>query len=452
MDLSSTIAGIATPIGVSATGVIRVSGDGALTICDAVIKGKKPSDMPANTTAWARCVDANSGQVIDEVVVAVFRAPKSFTGQDTVELSCHGSPYVLQRVMLALLEAGARQAGPGEFTKRAFLNGKMDLAMAEAVGDLIQAQSEAAHRVALNQMRGGVSKKLAYLRQQLVDLAALLELELDFGEEDVAFANRDTLKQILTDIRQEIDGLIGSFITGKMIKEGVQVVIVGKPNAGKSTLLNALVQEEKAIVTAQEGTTRDLIEEVAEIIGVLFRFFDTAGLRQGTDEVELIGIQRAKDKMLQADLVIYLFDATVTTAEMLDKELMQIPRDKRVLVVGNKIDLVTTDGDLPGRTGLVYISAKGKLHMDKLEKALVEAVGLDGYAQETMITSVRHTQALIEARKALEEVLLGLEGLVSSELLVQDLRIVMDAIGSITGEISPNEVLGAVFSRFCIGK
>jgi tRNA modification GTPase len=354
--------------------------------------------------------------------------------------------------MLALLEAGARQAGPGEFTKRAFLNGKMDLAMAEAVGDLIQAQSEAAHRVALNQMRGGVSKKLAYLRQQLVDLAALLELELDFGEEDVAFANRDTLKQILTDIRQEMDGLIGSFITGKMIKEGVQVVIVGKPNAGKSTLLNTLVQEEKAIVTAQEGTTRDLIEEVAEIFGVLFRFFDTAGLRQGTDEVELIGIQRAKDKMLQADLVIYLFDATVTTAEMLDKELMQIPRDKRVLVVGNKIDLVTTDGDLPGRTGLVYISAKGKLHMDKLEKALVEAVGLDGYAQETMITSVRHTQALIEARKALEEVQSGLEGLVSSELLVQDLRIVMDAIGSITGEISPNEVLGAVFSRFCIGK
>ncbi|MGB0430436.1 MAG: tRNA uridine-5-carboxymethylaminomethyl(34) synthesis GTPase MnmE, partial [Bacteroidia bacterium] len=339
MDFSSTIAAIATPTGVSATGMIRVSGADTFKLVQKAFKGKKLAEQESHTMHFGRITDANA-QVIDEVVIGIFKAPRSFTGENVAEISCHGSPYILQRVMERLYEVGIRQAAAGEFTKRAFLNGKMDLTKAEAVGDLIHSESQGAHLSAINQLKGGISDKVKELREELVKLTSLLELELDFGEEDVEFADRTHLTDLLGRIKAEVKTLIASFSTGKMVKNGVQVAIVGKPNAGKSTLLNVILKEEKAIVSSVAGTTRDIIEDVAEIEGILFRFFDTAGLRETTDEVEGIGIERARKKMEQAHLIIYLYDVNEMSEQELKLEIEALPKDKPMVVVGNKIDLL----------------------------------------------------------------------------------------------------------------
>jgi len=452
LDFSSTIAAIATPPGISATGMIRVSGKDALRLVSSIFRGKNLDEQESHTMHFGKVL-SKEGEVIDEVVAGIFKAPKSFTGENVVELSCHGSPYVLQKVMERLFDTGIRQAAAGEFTKRAFLNGKMDLAMAEAVGDLIHSESKGAHLSAIHQMKGGISKKVKELRDELVNLTSLLELELDFGEEDVEFADRTQLLNILEKIDAEVGILIKSFSTGKMVKNGVSVAIVGKPNAGKSTLLNALLNEEKAIVSSIAGTTRDVIEDVMELEGILFRFFDTAGLRETNDEIEDMGIKRARQKMEQAHAIIYLFDVNEMSAEELRLELEALPSEKPVLVVGNKTDLAgeTVDHDAFGEA--ILISSKKADNLEALQNSLLEKVGLTGEGNDySHITTLRHVEALKRINQSVADIKGALEMGISSELVIQDIKIALEAMGEITGEVTNDEILGNIFSKFCIGK
>ncbi|MCB0736827.1 MAG: tRNA uridine-5-carboxymethylaminomethyl(34) synthesis GTPase MnmE [Bacteroidetes bacterium] len=452
LNLHDTIAAIATPIGVSATGTIRVSGDKALELVSQVFKGKDLAKQDGYTMHFGRIM-ADNGDVIDEVVAGVFKAPKSYTGENVVELSCHGSPYVLQRVLERLLEVGIRQAGPGEFTKRAFLNGKLDLSMAEAVGDLIVSESKAAHHSAIYQLKGGISEKIRALREELVSFTSLLELELDFAEEDVEFANRDKFLNLLSGIEAEVEKLINSFGTGKMIKEGVTVAIVGRPNAGKSTLLNALLDEERAIVSDIEGTTRDYIEDTASIKGFLFRFIDTAGLRETGDEIETIGIARALEKAKGAHLIIYLFDANKLSIEDVKADLAQFP-DALVLAIGNKTDLLFEKpknleiDQIP----VHYLSSKNDNDVEELKDFLLSQLGLETENKDfSHITNARHYQALQSIKSSIQSVLNGFKLGLSSEFVVQDIRLALDAMGEITGEVTNDEILGTIFSKFCIG-
>jgi tRNA modification GTPase len=450
VDFSSTIAAIATPPGVSATGMIRVSGVDALTLVQKAFKGKVLSEQDSHTMHFGRITD-KQGDVIDEVVIGIFKAPSSFTGENVAEISCHGSPYILQKVMERLYEVGIRQAAAGEFTKRAFLNGKMDLTKAEAVGDLIHSESQGAHLSAINQLKGGISDKVKALREELVKLTSLLELELDFGEEDVEFADRSHLTDLLGRIKAEVKTLIASFSTGKMVKNGVQVAIVGKPNAGKSTLLNAILKEEKAIVSSVAGTTRDVIEDVAEIEGILFRFFDTAGLRETTDEVEGIGIERARKKMEQAHLIIYLYDVNEMQEEELKLELDALPKDKPMVVVGNKIDLA--EELLENASTQLYISSKASDNIKALEEVLLKEVGLnENLGDYSHVTTLRHAEALRRIDNAIIDIENGFEMGISSELIIMDIKLALEAMGEITGEVTNDEILGSIFSKFCIGK
>lgn len=450
---NDTIAALSTPPGVSAIGVIRLSGDNAIGICGQVFRGKKLAEQPSHTLHHGWIADGESK--IDEVVVALFRSPHSYTGEDVVEISCHGSPYILQKVIDLLVENGARLAKPGEFTLRAFLNGKLDLSQAEAVADLIASDSEASHKAAMRQMRGGFSKELKALRQQLIDFAAMVELELDFSEEDVEFANRKQLKELVLNLISKISQLIESFRLGNVIKHGVNVVIAGRPNAGKSTLLNRLLNEDRAIVSEIPGTTRDTIEEALNINGVLFRLIDTAGIREANDEIERLGIDKTFEKIRQSGILVYLFDVAAMSNEDVLEDIKKLRHENTpMIVVGNKTDLLK---DYQSKFRLngsaVFISSKGGSNIQQVKDALIGKVSAGEFQQEnTVVTNARHHEALLRSRQALDDVLRGLDAKISGELLALDMRRALEALGEITGEVTNDNVLDSIFSRFCIGK
>lgn len=451
------IAALATAPGIGAIAVIRVSGESAVELTNRIFRGKDLTAQTSHTAHFGTIRNAD-GSIIDEVLVTVFRAPKSFTKEDVVEISCHGSEFIIQQILRRLTQEGVRLARPGEFTQRAFLNGQFDLVQAEAVADLIASDSEASHRAALTQLRGGFSKQLNLLRQQLIDFVALVELELDFGEEDVEFAHRDQLRQLMYDIRRVLHPLIESFSTGNAIKNGVPTVIVGKPNAGKSTLLNALLNEEKAIVSDIPGTTRDVIEDELFIDGIRFRLIDTAGLRQATDQIEAIGIERTQQKMRDAALVIYLFDGKNATPAELATVIDEVrASEKPYLLVGNKLDAITSEekAALEAVAGepIIWISAKDA-KIDGLKTALSARVRTDAAVQtgSAVVTNARHYEHLTGTDDALARAITGLNSGVTPDWLAMDLRVALQHLGQLTGHITTDDLLDSIFSKFCIGK
>lgn len=489
-DLSDTIIALATPPGTGAIAVIRLSGPAAISIADSVFRGKKLASQPSHTAHFGK-IETGEGRILDEVLVTIFKSPHSYTGEDIAEISCHGSPYIQQEIIQLCLQKGARPAQPGEFTLRAFLNGKMDLSQAEAVADLIASQSEAAHGVALRQLRGGFKTEIARLREELIHFASLVELELDFSEEDVEFADRTDLKNLVHRIRTVIQALLRSFSLGNALKTGVATVIAGRPNAGKSTLLNALLNEERAIVSDIAGTTRDTIEEALNIRGVQFRLIDTAGIREAQDQIEAIGVQRTMEKIGQASIVVYLWDVTaMTLAEVLGdlKNLTAVQKSSNVklLVVCNKMDknpyfrpewllnpaapdvhpylLIGADdpsenlAPLAAELGLspdqiITLSAKNGQNIEYLKEKLFEtAIGNEIGADDTIVTNARHYDALRRADDALADVLAGLETGVTGDFIAMDIRRALNFLGEITGEIGVEDLLGNIFGKFCIGK
>lgn len=450
-----TIVALSTPPGVGALALIRLSGKESIVLCQQIFKGKDLREAQGHSAHFGSIID-ESGKLIDEVVLTVFRSPRSFTKEDVVEISCHGSDYIIQQIIQLLLVKGARLALPGEFSQRAYLNGQMDLAQAEAIADLIASDSEAAHKVAMQQMRGGYSQQIKTLREDFIRLAALLELELDFSEEDVEFANRDDLWNQVQALHQAIAEMIQSFTLGNAIKNGVPVAIIGKPNAGKSTLLNALLREERAIVSAIPGTTRDTIEDERVIEGIRFRFIDTAGLRETQDEVESIGIERTRQKMKMASLLLYLFDAAEITWEELQEAIAEIKTyDIPYLLVANKIDLIAEDKRvaLSEIEHLLFISALQKENLDNLEKKLAELINLRPLQEnQVIVTNLRHYENLKECQAALTQVSQSLQAGLSTELIASDMREAAYFLGQITGEISNDDLLEHIFSKFCIGK
>ena len=453
------IAALATAPGIGAIAVLRVSGEGAIELTNRLFKGKDLTQQ-ASHTAHFGTLRTEMGGIIDEVLVTVFRAPKSFTKEDVVEISCHGSEFIIQQILRRLMQEGVRLARPGEFTQRAFLNGQFDLVQAEAVADLIASDSDASHRAALNQLRGGFSRQLKDLRQQLIDFVALVELELDFGEEDVEFAHRDKLRQLMLDIRRVLHPLIDSFSTGNAIKNGVPTVIIGKPNAGKSTLLNALLNEEKAIVSDIPGTTRDVIEDELFLDGIRFRLIDTAGLRQATDRIEAIGIERTQQKMRDASLVIYLFDGPAIHPNDLDEVIRELHESgKPYILVGNKADLMTEARQealtpILANEQVIWISAANQTHLDDLKSALSARVRTDSAVQtgSAVVTNARHYNHLTGTDDALAHAIAGLDSGVTPDWLAMDLRVALQHLGELTGEITTDDLLDSIFSKFCIGK
>lgn len=443
-----TIVAPATAQG-GAIAIVRVSGREALEICDRIFHGSRPLAAAAgNTVHYGRILDGE--RVVDDVLATVFRAPHSYTGEDAVEISCHGSSYIVSEVLRLLIEAGGRMAQPGEFTIRAYLAGKLDLSQAEAVADLIASSTRAAHAMATNQMRGGYSDELEGLRDKLLNLTSLLELELDFSEEDVEFADRRALRETMEQIGREIDRLRSSFALGNAIKEGVAVAIVGAPNVGKSTLLNRLLNEERAMVSEIAGTTRDVIEERANIGGVLFRFLDTAGIRTTGDRLEQMGIERTMESIRRAQVVIRLVDA-----QRLDEAMpeIEVRPEQRMLTVVNKMDAAPEGFRLP--EGAIGISAKRGEGIDGLCGALRNAVDTEGlYHGDPVVSNSRHYEALTAAREALGRALAGMDKGLPADLLSEEIRPVIGHLGEITGRgaIAPDEVLANIFSKFCIGK
>ena len=470
MNDESTICAISTPTGNGAIAIIRLSGREAFTIVDKlfVFKGKqkKLQDQQANTIHFGSL--KNEDELIDEVLVSLFRAPHSYTGEDLIEVACHGSEYIQERVLQLFTNNGALLAGPGEFTMRAFLNGKMDLSQAEAVADLIASDSKASHRIAIDQMRGGFSREIAGLREKLLNFISLIELELDFSEEDIEFADRTELAILIQEIQKLIQSLVGSFSTGKVIKNGVPVAIAGKTNVGKSTLLNVLLNEDRAIVSDIAGTTRDAIEDVITIDGIRFRFIDTAGLRKTEDTIETIGIKKTFEKIDQAFIVLYMIDATEKIEEI-NRLIGKIKKrfkkeDKKLLVLLNKIDFLSKSelndrqsvenySNLEADDKLICISAKNKIHTGQLPSILASIIR-DNSPDEhnVIITNVRHYEALTKAGKAIDRAAMGIETAISSDLLAMDIREVLHYLGEITGQVSTDEVLGNIFKNFCIGK
>jgi len=460
-----TICAIASPPGNGAISTIRLSGPDVFSICRKVTS-KSISGEQANKISLYKIVDGN--QLIDEVLISVFQAPCSYTGEDIAEISCHGSVFIQQKIMELLLKNGARLAQPGEFTLRAYLNGKMDLSQAEAVADIIASQSAAAHRLAMNQMRGDFSKELNTLREKLLEFSALIELELDFGEEDVQFANRADLLALLLNLYKTINKLKNSFSVGNAIKNGIPVAIVGKPNVGKSTLLNALLKEERAIVSEIPGTTRDSIEDTLNLGGYTFRFIDTAGIRHTTDTIEGLGIQRTYQKIDTARIVLVLVDADDCLADI-NKQLLDVKEridatQQNILLLINKTDRYTAN-ELNQKFGVIsfealegcgksmLISAKKGNNLDELVNELVKYIASGVESENDIIVSnARHYEALCKASESLERVKQGIENNLPGDLLAQDIREVIYFIGSITGNISDDEILGFIFSRFCIGK
>jgi tRNA modification GTPase len=451
-DWNDTIIALATPPGIGAIGVIRISGPSAIESVNKCFPSKDLSSQSGNTlhVGWI----LNKGKRIDEVVVSLFRGPKSYTGEDVIEISGHGSPYILQQILDLFINQGLRLAKPGEFTLRAFLNGKMDLTQAEAVADVIASQTEAAHRTSLHHMRGGFSQTLAGLREQLIQFGALIELELDFATEDVEFADREKLVALLTTLREHVKGLLASFTLGNVIKQGVQVAIIGKPNAGKSTLLNKLLNESRAIVSEIAGTTRDTIEETLNIDGILFRLIDTAGLRDHTsDTIEIIGIEKSLEKMNQADLVLYLFDVqTESPFDLMEAKSWLQTSGKHFLLVANKSDIFISN-DTEGLSEAVNISAKTGHGIDLLKRKMVDWV-LEGkqIKEDSIVTNARHYEALVAVEKSLSDIALGIHENRSGDLLALDIRRCLHYLGEITGQITNEDQLDYIFSKFCIGK
>ena len=445
-----TIVAPATAAG-GAIAVVRVSGREAFALCDRVFRGRKPlAEADGYTVHYGEIMDGD--RIVDDVLAAVFRAPHSYTGEDSVEISCHGSSYIVSEILRLLTAAGGRMAQPGEFTIRAYLAGKLDLSQAEAVADTIAASSRAAHALASTQMRGGYSDELERLRDKLLNLTSLLELELDFSEEDVEFADRTALRETMQRIGAEIDRLRSSFSLGNAIKEGVAVAIAGAPNVGKSTLLNRLLNEERAMVSEIAGTTRDVIEERANIGGILFRFLDTAGIRSTDDRLERMGIERTMESIRRAQLVIHLIDASALTAAVPEPDFTLRP-DQKLLTVANKIDRAPASLTLP--ENVIGISAKQGTGLDRLCEALRRAVDTDAlYHGDPVVSNSRHYEALTTAREALDRALDGLGNGLPADLLSEEIRQVIHALGSITarGAIVPDEVLQNIFSKFCIGK
>ncbi len=457
-----TIAALATPAGSGAIAVLRISGNNAFEICDGIFvakKGKKLlSKQPSHTLHFGFI--RSGGNDLDEVLISVFRGPHSYTGEDTVEISCHGSSYVQQKMLETLVAAGVRLAQPGEFTLRAFLNGKMDLTQAEAVADLIASKSETSHQVAMHQMRGGFSSEIKKLRDQLIHFASLLELELDFAEEDVEFANRTQLKKLIDDLIAHISHLMSSFKLGNVIRNGVPVAIAGKPNAGKSTLLNALLNEERSIVTDIAGTTRDTIEEEITLDGINFRFIDTAGIRSTTDMIESIGVARTFEKISSAEVIIYLFDPKETSSKELNTILTDLKeksgnKKTALIAVANKADQYDSEKIKKEFIyhDVLFISAKQKLNLDKLTKhllrlALDEKINLN----DAIVTNARHVEALSRSNDALNKALQGLSANLSTDLIASNIRTALYHLGEITGEITTDNLLENIFSKFCIGK
>jgi tRNA modification GTPase len=448
------IVALATPPGSSAIAVIRLSGAGVIELVNQVFRGKNLTQQTSHTIHFGTIHDQE--RLLDEVLVSIFRAPKSFTQEDAVEISCHGSGFVVQQIIQLLVQHGVRLAKPGEFTLRAFLNGKLDLAQAEAVADLIAADSAMAHRTALQQMRGGFSSKIKQLREKLVHFASMLELELDFAEEDVEFADRMALKTLIQELLTSIAQLIESFALGNVIKNGVPTVIAGKPNVGKSTLLNALLNEEKAIVSNMPGTTRDLIEAEVNIGGVNFRCIDTAGLRDNTaDAIEAIGIAKTKEQLQKAALVIYLFDLATETLPSIQHTIQQLEASTVPCIkVGNKIDVAPPDLlQTLQQEDFVLISAAQQQNIPLLKSRLLACVALDQLQRtDTIVVNARHHASLSKSKEALEEVLQGIESQLTHELLAQGVRRALYYLGEITGEVTTEELLGNLFSKFCIGK
>lgn len=459
---NDTIAALATASGVGAIAVIRISGLNAISIVDKIFTdknncSKKLSEKDGYTIHFGQI--SNDNLVLDEVLVSLFVAPHSYTGENSIEISCHGSQYIQQNLLQLLYKNGCRPANAGEFTLRAFLNGKFDLSQAEAVADLIASNSGVSHQVAMQQMRGGFSNKIKVLRQNLIDFASLIELELDFSEEDVEFADRTDLKSLVIKIQRILERLIESFELGNVIKNGIPVAIVGKPNAGKSTLLNTLLNDERAIVSEIAGTTRDTIEDEINIEGVLYRFIDTAGLRETIDVVENMGVERAYESMEKAAVVLYVFDAHNLSRRDVDVELESINKritNAELIVVANKIDfedLNYLQKEFDGVENLIFISAKDKLFIEDLKLKLVSLFDKRAIeVTETVVTNARHADALQKANSSLYKVLGGLNKNISGEFLAADIRNSLDSLGEITGEVTSDDLLGNIFSKFCIGK
>ncbi len=459
-----TICAIATSPGIGAIATIRLSGENAIEIVDMVFvspkAGKRLAQQKANTLHFGSIFDGS--EIIDDVVVSLFRSPHSFTGEDVVEINCHGSVYIQQRILQLLIAKGATIANPGEFTQRAFLNGKMDLSQAEAVADLIYSTTKAAQKVAINQMRGGFSSELVRLRGELLNFISLIELELDFSEEDVEFADRKQLRSLVSNIEKIIRKLRDSFKLGNVIKNGIPVAIVGETNVGKSTLLNALLNEEKAIVSNIHGTTRDVIEDVVNIHGTAFRFFDTAGIRETTDEIETIGIERSYSKLDQATIVILVVD-TQSDFDIINSRIRKIREriiDQHLIIAANKVDKGNAETiaalkelQLQPDEKLIFIAAKQKTNLDELICEMQKAVSLESVDEDAVIvTNVRHFEALSKAHESITRVQQGLESFISGDFLAQDIRECLYFLGEITGQISTDEILGNIFKNFCIGK
>ncbi len=462
-ERDDTIVALATAHGTAAIAVIRLSGPEAYSITESIFrnkigKAKKIAHHPSHTIHFGTI---GEGEIaLDECLVSIFKGPNSFTGQDVVEISCHGSIFIQQQLVQLLIRYGARMANAGEFSLRAFLNGKFDLSQAEAIADLIASQSAASHQVALEQMRGGFSSKIRTLREHLLNFASLIELELDFAEEDVEFANRDDLKKLLYTIQRLVHRLVNSFEVGNVIKNGIPVVIVGKPNAGKSTLLNALVDEERAIVSEIPGTTRDTIEDEITSDGILFRFIDTAGLRETTDVIESIGVSKAFEKVKQSAIVIYLFDVHELTAGELKLNLDELKKHitsdhSQLVLIGNKIDKEDFNSIQKefNAFDVLFLSAKENLYIDDLKLKLVSLFdSRTVHVTETIVTNARHVDALRHTGNAIQRTIDGLNGNVSGDLLAQDIREALHYLGEITGEISSDDLLANIFGKFCIGK
>ena len=473
-DLNDTIVALATPTGIGAIGVIRLSGKEAIRICNQVFRGKDLEQQDSHTIHFGTIRDKEN-RIIDEVLASLFVGPKSYTGENTVEVSCHGSNYIIQQLIQLFVQEGARMAQPGEFTLRAFLNGRMDLSQAEAVADLIASSSASSHNLAMQQMRGGFSDEIQKLRQQLLDFASLIELELDFSEEDVEFADRSELKKLVKTIQTYLHALIQSFDLGNAIKHGINTVIAGRPNAGKSTLLNALLNENRAIVSEIAGTTRDTIEEVLIIDGIQFRLIDTAGIREASDQIEAIGVEKTMEKISQSALLIYVFDVIQMQPEEVRQDLAKLVQpDMHLLVIANKMDLnphtkfehyfeKIEDGGLKTEdfeflstispAQWVPVSALEKMNIGFLKEKLYQSVLTEQVqVDSTIVSNARHFEALNKASESLDDVLQAMDSGITSDFVAMDIRRALSFLGEITGEISTDDLLGNIFGKFCIGK
>ena len=452
---NDTIAALATPQGIGAIGVIRVSGNKAIEIVDSLFPSKRLSQQASHTlhvgSLWFE------GNKLDEVVISLYKAPHSYTGEDVVEISCHGSPFIQNNILAVLAKLGARVAKAGEFTQRAFLNKKMNLSQAEAVADLIASNTEASRRTALHNMRSGFTQMLSQIREELLQFSSLIELELDFSEEDVEFADRSRLMQLLNEAEEKVTSLLQSFVLGNVIKNGVQVAIIGKPNAGKSTLLNALLNEDRAIVSEIAGTTRDTIEETININGILFRLIDTAGIREHTtDVIETIGVQRSLETMRKADIVLYLFDVNAIKEDQLLETLQEVEETgAKLIAVANKTDEDFYDKNKfeKIKQPLLFISALYKQNIELIKEELYASVVKNGVAMpDVIVTNARHVEALQNVLSSIQDIKKGFARNIPLDLIASELRTCLYAIGSITGEVTNEDQLDYIFSKFCIGK